>query len=302
MAWEDNFAAFAAGFAGQPSQAMLKRQQQAEYEELQRRAAELKQQQDSAAARGLAAQYAFQNPDQPRIDPNVAMGLAQIQEGLGTQAAFQAMQNPAFNPAVARQQAEAELAAVEQQMGRWGTGLDFGQFDKIKNAVATYSKGIGNARFISDVISATTPAQMRTQAMAGTRGRLETTMFELYRPIQALSESKESVLREGERQAIDDYLGNPTGFFNQLMSFDALTIGKMQKLAEALQRNREMALIGLDERTLGLLEPAMVIPTSSFTPPSADESSIRDPKMTLTVEEETQLQTGLEALKGTPIF
>ena len=104
MAWEDNFAAFAAGFSGQPSQARLKRQQQAEFEEQQRRAAELKQQQDSAAARGLAAQYAFQNPDQPRIDPNVAMGLAQIQEGLGTQAAFQAMQNPAFNPAVAEQQ------------------------------------------------------------------------------------------------------------------------------------------------------------------------------------------------------
>ena len=261
----------------------------------------LTQQANSKAARGIAANFALQNYGQ-RIDPNIAMGLGQIQEGLGTEAAYAASQMPQFNPAVAAQLQEQQLQAAEQQMGRWGSGLDYNQFQKLNNSVNTYAKGIGNARFVSDVISQTTPLQLQTRAMAGVVGQLETTMFELYRPIQALSESKESVLREGEREAINDYLNNPTGFISQLMSFDAATVGKMDKLEQALQRNMDSALIGLDDRTLMLLGDSMQIPQNAFTPPSAN-GTIRDPKMRpMTQEEEQQLQSGFESMQGMPIF
>ncbi len=238
-------------------QSLMEQQTATEYSRVQQQGRERQETQaaNALAAKGLGQAFKAQNEGQ-RMGPGEAMAAGDVLQGLGPQAAGAFTQDPFINPAVAAQMREQEMEAQESQTGRWGSGITYAQFAPLRDKAMSLQQSIDNTQFIMDVIGQTTPAQLATRGMASTRGRLKTAVFGMYKTVQGLSESKDSTLRDAERKAIDSFLGGPGQFWAGIASHDAATIEKMQLIQEAVNTNMRVLQVGLDERTVGLLNDA----------------------------------------------
>ena len=82
-------------------------------------------------------------------------------------------------------------------------------------------------------------------------------MFGLLPAVQAMMESKQSTLREGERKLINEFLGDPQSFISGLTSLDAATVAKFEAIRDILAANQQLGRAGLDDMTLGLLDESV---------------------------------------------
>jgi len=155
---------------------------------------------------------------------------------------------------VQQAQQEAQFQQLERAGGRYGSNLSVTEFLPMRDKAMQFQNGIDNTRFLMDVIDQTTPAQLAV--MPKVRGRVDAAVYSMYRTVQTMSESKDSVLRESERVAIKDFLGDPGGFIKGLTTRDARTIEKLKFINEAQQRNQKLLSVGMDEKTIGLLNQA----------------------------------------------
>lgn len=174
----------------------------------------------------------------------------------------------------------ANRASLEDAAGgRFGTNLTFEQFSGIRDAVSGTAQGTSTLNNIADVIENTTPQQLLLAGSGpggGTlQGQLEAQMFSLFRPLQNLLEDKASVLRQSDREAIEDVVGNPAGFMANVFSRDPKTVARLKELGQILARNTESKLTGLDDKTRNLLAPVLAQQPSPFTIP--EPGNVRDP-------------------------
>ena len=207
------------------------------------------------------------------MDTRQIPGLMGALEQGGANVAQQLMGNPAAplqGPnAQLRQQGSMEHAQDRQMLiGKYmqdmaqadqiaattdifGSNLNFTQFSELKQTIGTLQKGIDNNTFITSVIDNTTPAQI--QANSRLKGELETAAFGMLAPLQSMIESKQSTLREQERAALQDFMGNPAGFVAQVAARDAVALGKWDTIKGLFQRDLEAVEIGLQPKTRELL-------------------------------------------------
>ena len=158
---------------------------------------------------------------------------------------------------------QAAFDAQEQGLDRYGSRLNRGDFTELVGAAVQGQRTLDIVQFIGDVVGQTTPAQLALPELAETRGRLQASKFPMYTAVQRLMETKKSTLREGERAAIDDFLGSPDEFWAGMLSFDAATITKFNTIGEWTARELQSQRVALDGKTTALLDQAAQ-PNPSF--------------------------------------
>jgi hypothetical protein len=173
-------------------------------------------------------------------------------------------------------QDEADAQATEAAIGRYGSGLTTPEWQELSQQNQNAQLGIDQTQFIMDVVEQTTPGQLATRSMAKVRGRIESAVYGQYKQVQAMSESKASTLRKHEQEAIDSFLGSPGKFVQGILSQDAATIEKLATIQEIARGRKDASRLGLDEKTIGLLDEAsMPNPKyNNWTPPK--NAVIRD--------------------------
>jgi len=249
-----------------------------------------------------------QNLTAAGVSPEVMHGLgyqseiapnATAMESVNRQAA-NAMQDPRFSQQGIDMQAAAQeqqmQAAMRQQLDdemAYGDllrlGMPLADYQEVAQQVQTYSQGIQTAGFLADVVENTTPAQVA--ANPELKGEIETAVFSMFSTVQSLLESKQSTLREGEREIIADFLGNPASFLTGISTRDSVTIGKMNAIAGILEDKLGVTMSALPEITKAQLQP-MMAPKERYqkfkTPAGviSDPQHIMDTKPELTPEEQ----------------
>ena len=265
----------------------------------QTRAEELAVQQtkDFATAQGIpldALGVVAPGSGQPGAGAAIAREFA-TGTATGAQAALIA-QTPRGQKALQLQALQQQQAAIDATGGNFGTGLTFTEFDGIKGQVGGLTQGINTLRGISDLVENTTPAQLELMRNGGALGELKADIFSLFRPLQSMLEDKASVLRESDRQAIEDFLGSPDSFFTGVSTRDAVIMGKMNRIADILEQRRSNKLEGLDKRTLSLMQGVMAPQPRPFM---TGDGVIRDPVSRPTL---TPQDVGGEAAEGFPFI
>lgn len=176
--------------------------------------------------------------------------------------------------ALALRAAEQQQAMVAATGGRFGSDLTFPEFSALASQVGGLVQGSGTLRGLSDIVSSTTPAQLALLQSGELKGKVQADIFSLLRPLQTLLEDKASVLRESDREVITEIVGNPASFIRGVTTRDPVIIGKLNALADILERNTAVALQGLDDQTISLLDASLTQPDRPF---QQQEGEIREP-------------------------
>jgi hypothetical protein len=100
------------------------------------------------------------------------------------------------------------------------------------------------------------------------QGQIEAELFSLMRSMQTLLESGEgSVLRKSDQELIEGALGDPSSFVSNVFSRESKTLGSLRRFGEILLESAGRELVGLDEKTIGMLAPVMQMSPSKFARP-----------------------------------
>ena len=277
---ESPLGAFNRVLGGGPSPEKLAEiaEQQRQVEQTRVEETATQQAKDFAVAQGipLSALGVPGRPDAPTAGAAIAREFATGTD-TGARAALVA-QTPRGQKALQLAALQQQQAAIDATGGNFGTGLTFAQFDELKSAVGGLVTGSSTLRGIADLVENTTPAQLELMRQGGALGELKADIFSLFRPLQSLLEDKASVLRESDREAIEEFIGSPDSFFAGISTRDAVIIGKMNRIADILDRRTEVKLEGLDERTLSLMQNTLTgRPRPFMTPTGQERAPVGDP-------------------------
>jgi hypothetical protein len=218
-----------------------------------------------------------------------ALGEAQ---GLSDVAAIAGAQTGAQRAAGIRRQGVADLTAeetlraaiLESEGGRFGSGLDVGQFIKLKDKVGVQVAGASSLANIADTVENLTDFEL---AMAGPgfaggtlQGQIEADLFGLLSSMQTLLEIGEpSVLRKSDQDLINAALGNPSELSSLLFSREPKTLATIRRFSELLLEGAERSLVGLDEKTIRLMSPVLQMAPRPFQRPEGPLAPAKGPTL-----------------------
>ena len=217
------------------------------------------------------------------VDARAIPGLQPALERGGQGVVAGLLANPAtpMSEGYNRAQLMAEMDAAEAASGRFGSGLTYKEYQPLEQRAIGVQQGRDQLQFIADVTRNTTPAQLASPVMAETRGRLKTIGISWLSRAQSLIENKDSVLRPGELDLLQEITGDPASFISGLTSMDEATIGKLQEIQTIYESKYQGSLSSLDSTTRGLLDQAMTFSRdpSYYKFQTPEGAVIRDPVM-----------------------
>ncbi len=205
--------------------------------------------------------------------------------------------------------AQENLAALEleREGGAFGSNIDQNRFFAIRDKVGTQVAGASSLRNIADTVEQLTDVQMAAIG-AGTggeiQGQIEAELFALMRSMQTLLESGEgSVLRKSDQELIEGALNNPASFRQNVFSREAKTLGSLRRFADILLESAGRELVGLDEKTLGMLAPVMQMKPSPFARPDGPTVSAGEtiPEARTRAEKAAASIPTIEQIQGTQL-
>ena len=219
-------------------------------------------------------------------------------------AAAQAQENIALDIQAKRIQAQTD--AQFGPAGRWGSGLTFEQFQGLSGPMQIVRQGLDATNYIIDTFNTFNVGQLRlpTAEAAGIRADLESSAFALIPVIQGMMEpGSKSVIRESERVAFVEFIGDPNSFFTKAFRRDKATLAKMDFINAAMQREAARLTTGLDQRTIDLLVQGAPRNERMYRFSSAPGAIFAEPELDeLTIEEQAAIDAGLTSLSENITF
>ena len=165
-----------------------------------------------------------------------------------------------------------EEAQLAQAGGAFGSNLDVGQFMTLRDKTGAQVAGASKLFNIADTVENLTDFEL---AMSGPgfaggtlQGQIEADLFVLLSSMQTLLEIGEpSVLRKSDQELIQAALGNPSDLSALLFSREPKTLAAIRRFGDALLETADRSLVGMDQKTIGLLAPALQMQPSPFKRP-----------------------------------
>ena len=222
----------------------------------------------------------------PAVRDAVQAAALGEQQGLSDVAAIIGSQTGAQVQAQARRQltadatAEEGLAALqlERTGGRFGSGLDRGQFTELEGKIGRQMAGASSLTNIAETIRNLSDVEMAaigSGAGGKIQGEIKAELFGLLGAMQTLLEQKPSVLRQADQELIAAALGNPDKLSSLLFSRESKTLATLDRFAELLQDDAARSLSSMDDRTLALLSGVNRLTPSKFTRPEGKDRAAR---------------------------